>query len=66
MEGNHSEPDLGVPSSQRSVRRKDDTAWRYITERTEQNGKKYLICDCSRKESRGGDINIIKQHLAGV
>ncbi|WZZ77530.1 hypothetical protein YC2023_098102 [Brassica napus] len=53
MEGNHSEPDLGVPSSQRSVRRKDDIAWRYITERTEQNRKKTLICDFCQKESGG-------------
>ncbi|CAN7058200.1 unnamed protein product [Brassica rapa subsp. trilocularis] len=66
MEGNHSEPDLGVPSSQRSVRRKDDIAWRYITERTEQNGKKTLICDFCQKESGGGGINRMKQHLAGI
>ncbi|KAL0857563.1 hypothetical protein Bca101_062717 [Brassica carinata] len=66
MEGNGSEPDLSVPSSQRSVRRKDDIAWRYITERTEQNGKKTLICDFCRKESGGEGINRMKQHLAGV
>nr|VDC96966.1 unnamed protein product [Brassica oleracea] len=53
MEGNHSEPDLSVPSSQCSVCRKDDIAWRYITERTEQNGKKTLICDFCQKESGG-------------
>ena len=53
MEGNHSEPDLSVPSSQCSVCRKDDIAWRYITERTEQNGKKTLIWDFCQKESGG-------------
>ncbi|CAN6899412.1 unnamed protein product, partial [Brassica oleracea var. botrytis] len=68
MEGNNSrnEPDAGLPSFQPSVRRKDDTAWRYITERTELNGKRTLICDFCQKESGGGGINRMKQHLAGI
>ncbi|CAN6854292.1 unnamed protein product [Brassica oleracea] len=68
MEGNNlrNEPDAGLPSFQPSVRRKDDTMWRYITERTDLNGKRTLICDFCQKESGGGGINRMKQHLAGI
>ena len=68
MEGNNSrnKPDAGLPSFQPSVRRKDDTMWRYITERTDLNGKRTLICDFCQKESGGGGINRMKQHLAGI
>lgn len=43
---------------QRSVHQKDDIAWRHVTERTEQNGKRNLICDFCRKESGGGGIKM--------
>lgn len=52
-----------VKSNHRS---KTDVAWKYISEAQDEAGKKLFVCTFCQKGFRGGGINRMKQHLAGV
>ncbi|XP_021986505.1 uncharacterized protein LOC110882925 [Helianthus annuus] len=57
------ETPLSVQSNHRS---KTDTAWKYVSETQDETGKKVVVCTFCQKGFRGGGINRMKQHLAGV
>ncbi|KAJ4837114.1 hypothetical protein Tsubulata_049094, partial [Turnera subulata] len=45
---------------------KTDPAWEHITLSTDADGTKVYTCILCGKEVRGGGINRMKQHLAGI
>ncbi|KAL0298827.1 UNVERIFIED_CONTAM: hypothetical protein Sradi_6542500 [Sesamum radiatum] len=45
--------------------KKQDIAWKYVTEATTSEGRKILTCDFCLTCIRGKGINRMKQHLAG-
>ncbi|KAG8363548.1 hypothetical protein BUALT_Bualt19G0033900 [Buddleja alternifolia] len=53
-------------SSGSNPRQKRDVAWNYVSEATNAEGKKTLICGFCHASFRGGGINRMKQHLAGT
>ncbi|CAN1797914.1 hypothetical protein LINPERHAP1_LOCUS21468 [Linum perenne] len=48
------------------VKQKMDTAWNYFEELVEENGSKVFRCLFCAKVYKGGGINRMKQHLAGI
>ncbi|KAJ4850648.1 hypothetical protein Tsubulata_023986 [Turnera subulata] len=54
------------PSSSVSARGKSDPAWEHIALSTAADGTKVYTCLFCEKEVRGGGINRLKQHLAGI
>ncbi|KAL8204972.1 hypothetical protein R6Q57_010595 [Mikania cordata] len=51
---------------QSNHRSKTDIAWKYVSEAQDEAGKKSFVCTFCQKFFRGGGINRMKQHLAGV
>ncbi|CAN1145218.1 hypothetical protein LINPERHAP2_LOCUS14564, partial [Linum perenne] len=48
------------------VKQKTDIAWNYFEELVEENGNKVFQCLFCAKVYKGGGINRMKQHLAGI
>ncbi|CAN1167570.1 hypothetical protein LINPERHAP2_LOCUS27301 [Linum perenne] len=48
------------------VKQKTDIAWNYFEELVEENGSKVFRCLFCAKVYKGGGINRMKQHLAGI
>ncbi|CAN1774920.1 hypothetical protein LINPERHAP1_LOCUS13136 [Linum perenne] len=48
------------------VKQKTDIAWNYFEELIEENGSKVFRCLFCAKVYKGGGINRMKQHLAGI
>ncbi|KAD2803981.1 hypothetical protein E3N88_37358 [Mikania micrantha] len=53
-------------SVQSSLRSKKDITWKYVTEAQDETGRKFFTCTFCDNTFRGGGINRMKQHLAGI
>ena len=52
--------------NRQSIHQKTDLVWPYVTMAQSSDGKKLLICNFCEKVIKGGGINMMKMHLAGL
>ena len=60
------EVDSNVVESSSSVREKVDPAWEHFSLGADEKGRNTFTCVYCRQTYKGGDINRMKQHLAGI
>ena len=60
------EVDSNVVESSLRVREKVDPAWEYFSLGADEKGHNTFTCVYCRKTYKGGGINRMKRHLAGI